>query len=112
MIYELRSYFAHPGKMGALQKRFRDHTCKLFEKHGITNVGYWTNSIGGRNDELIYILGFQDLAQRDAAWAASRRTRTGAPPPNQRRTARWSTTSRTGFCDRRTFRRCGEGERR
>ena len=70
MIYELRSYFAHPGKMGALQKRFRDHTCALFEKHGITNVGYWTNAIGGRSDELVYILGFQDMAHRDAAWAA------------------------------------------
>ena len=52
MIYELRSYYAHPGKMGALQKRFRDHTCKLFEKHGITNVGYWTNAIGGRNEGI------------------------------------------------------------
>lgn len=70
MIYELRSYYAHPGKMGALQKRFRDHTTKLFEKHGITNVGYWTNSIGGRSDELVYILGFQDLGQRETAWAA------------------------------------------
>ena len=70
MIYELRSYYAHPGKMGALQKRFREHTCKLFEKHGITNVGYWTNSIGGRSDELVYILGFESLAQRDAAWVA------------------------------------------
>lgn len=70
MIYELRSYYANPGKMGALQKRFREHTCHLFEKHGITNVGYWTNSIGGRSDELVYILGFEDLGQRDAAWAA------------------------------------------
>ena len=70
MIYELRSYYANPGKMGALQKRFRDHTCKLFDKHGITNVGYWTNAIGGRSDELWYMLGYEDLAQRQAAWAA------------------------------------------
>lgn len=70
MIYEMRTYVAHPGKMGALQKRFRDHTTKLFEKHGITNVAYFTNAIGGSSDELIYILGFQDLNQRDAAWAA------------------------------------------
>jgi hypothetical protein len=48
--------------------RFRNHTVKLFEKHGITNVGYWTNTIGGRSDELWYILGFEDLAQRDKAW--------------------------------------------
>ncbi len=70
MIYEQRSYFVHPDKMGALQKRFRDHTCKLFEKHGITNVGYWTNAIGGRSDELLYIIGFENLGQRDAAFAA------------------------------------------
>lgn len=70
MIYEMRSYFAAPGKMGALQARFRDHTTALFEKHGIVNVGYFTNAIGGRSDELIYILGFKDAAHRDAAWAA------------------------------------------
>ena len=62
MIYELRSYFANPGKMGALQRRFRDHTVTLFEKHGIHNVGYWTNSIGGRTDELVYIVSFTDMA--------------------------------------------------
>lgn len=70
MIYELRVYTAASGKMGALQARFRDHTCKLFEKHGIKNVAYWTNSIGGRNDELWYVLGFNDLAHRQSAWQA------------------------------------------
>ncbi len=70
MIYELRIYTANTGRMGALQARFRDHTTRLFEKHGIKNVGYWTNAIGGRNDELWYMLGFQDLAHRQAAWAA------------------------------------------
>lgn len=69
MIFELRIYTVHPGKMGALQARFRDHTVRLFEKHGITNVGYWTNSIGGRTDELWYMLGFSDAAQRAEAWA-------------------------------------------
>ena len=70
MIYELRIYRANPGRMGALQARFRDHTCVLFEKHGITNVGYWINAIGGRSDELWYILGYEDLAARQASWAA------------------------------------------
>lgn len=68
MIYELRIYTANPGKMAALQARFRDHTCRLFEKHGIKNVGYWTNAIGGRSDELWYMLGFEDLADRQRAW--------------------------------------------
>jgi hypothetical protein len=72
MIYELRIYTAAPGKMAALQARFRDHTLALFEKHGIQNVGYWTNAIGGRSDELWYILGYEDMAQRDRAWAGFR----------------------------------------
>ena len=70
MIYELRIYTANTGKMPALQARFRDHTTALFEKHGIKNVGYWTNAIGGRNDELWYMLGFESLAHRQTAWAA------------------------------------------
>jgi hypothetical protein len=70
VIYELRIYRAHPGKLPALSARFRDHTCRLFEKHGIKNVGYWTTSIGGRNDELWYMLAYADLAQRDKAWAS------------------------------------------
>ena len=70
MIYELRIYRAFPGKMPALQARFRDHTCRLFEKHGITNVGYWTTAIGGRNDELWYIIGHESLAAREKNWAA------------------------------------------
>ncbi|MBI5948953.1 MAG: NIPSNAP family protein [Chloroflexi bacterium] len=69
MIYELRIYTANPGKMRALQARFRDHTCRLFEKHGIKNVGYWTNAVGGRSDELWYMVGFEDMGQRDQAWA-------------------------------------------
>jgi hypothetical protein len=68
MIYELRIYTAHPGKMGALQARFREHTTALFEKHGLKNVGYWTNAVGGRSDELWYMLAFEDAAQRDEAW--------------------------------------------
>jgi len=70
VIYELRIYRAAPGKLPALMSRFRDHTCELFEKHGLKNVGYWRNTIGGRNDELWYMLAFEDMAQRDAAWRA------------------------------------------
>ena len=67
-----------PGPDGALQARFRDHTCALFEKHGMTNVGYWVNAIGGRSDELWYILGYEDLA------AAGRMGRVRADPEWQR----------------------------
>lgn len=70
MIYELRIYRANPGRMAALLARFRDHTCRLFEKHGMKNVGYWTNAIGGRTDELWYILAYESLAARQEAWQA------------------------------------------
>ncbi|MDA0269569.1 MAG: NIPSNAP family protein [Chloroflexi bacterium] len=70
MIYELRIYTANTGKMAALQARFRDHTVALFERHGIKNVGYWTNAVGGRSDELWYMLAFEDAGQRQQAWAA------------------------------------------
>lgn len=70
MIYELRTYQAMPGKMPALLARFREHTAALFEKHGMKNVGYWTNVIGGGSDQLIYMLAFDDLGHRERAWAA------------------------------------------
>src|SRR5687768_12299837 len=41
-FFELRVYTAAPGKMDALNKRFREHSLKFFEKHGIKSVGYWT----------------------------------------------------------------------
>lgn len=68
MIYELRIYTANPGKMSRLQARFRDHTLRLFERHGIKSVGYWTNVIGGRSDELWYIVAYESLADRERAW--------------------------------------------
>jgi len=70
MIHELRIYRTHPGRMPALLRRFRDHTVALFEKHGIHNVAYWLNSVGGRNDELWYVVGFEDMAARESAWAS------------------------------------------
>ena len=79
MIYEYRVYEAAPGKMPALNARFRDHTLKLFERHGIKNIGYWTSNIGDYSDRLIYIVAFESVEQRERAWAAF-----GADPDWQR----------------------------
>lgn len=68
MLYELRIYDAIPGKLPVLHERFRKHTLKLFEKHGIKSVGYWTNMIGPSNRQLIYILQWDSLAQRQELW--------------------------------------------
>lgn len=70
MIYELRIYTPYPGKLSPLMRRFRDHTCGLFEKHGIKQVGYWTVAIGGRSDQLWYMLAFDDSQHMDEAWRA------------------------------------------
>ncbi len=56
-VFEIRTYTTEEGKLDALQARFRDHTKKLFEKHGITNIGYWTPEDAPlSHNTLIYIL--------------------------------------------------------
>ncbi len=67
--YEMRIYTAAPGKMDALHKRFRDHTLKLFEKHGIRNVGYWTGT--GKNEgKLYFIISYPTEQSREKHWNA------------------------------------------
>jgi len=66
-LYELRTYHAAPGKLDALLARFRDHTTRLFEKHGMTNIGYWV-PVENKANVLIYLLAYPDRAARDASW--------------------------------------------
>ena len=66
-FYELRIYHCEPGKLPDLEQRFRNHTRALFEKHGMTNVAYWTPTKEG-NQSLYYILKYKDRADRDRAW--------------------------------------------
>lgn len=69
MIYELRIYDTLPGRLPALHKRFAEHTLALFERHGIKSIGYWEEAVGQSN-RLVYLLAFEDLAQRDRAFQA------------------------------------------
>jgi hypothetical protein len=70
-LFEMRTYTANEGKFEALHKRFRDHTCKLFEKHGMTNIGYWTPTEGpGKDNTLVYLLAYPNREARDASWKA------------------------------------------
>lgn len=70
-VYELRMYHANPGKLDALQKRFREHTIDIFNKHDMKSVGYWVPQDPPNSENLlIYIL---EHPNRDAAkknWAA------------------------------------------
>ncbi len=73
-LFELRIYTASPGKLDDLHARFRDHTCKLFEKHGIANFGYWTpmEKDKGADNTLIYIVAHKSKEASDASWKAFR----------------------------------------
>jgi NIPSNAP len=56
-VFEMRTYTAAPGKFEALKTRFRDHTIRLFQKHGITSIGYWIPMDPPNSENtLIYIL--------------------------------------------------------
>ena len=66
-LYELRTYHAEAGKLDALLARFRDHTVKLFEKNGMTNIGYWV-PVDNKDNLLIYLLAYPDRTTRDASW--------------------------------------------
>ncbi|WP_026461801.1 NIPSNAP family protein [Adhaeribacter aquaticus] len=68
-FYEMRIYYAAPGKLEDLQSRFRNHTTKIFEKHGMTNVGYWV-PVENTDNKLIYILSYPSKEARDASWKA------------------------------------------
>ena len=69
--FELRTYTVRaegPGSIDVLHTRFRDHTNRLFQKHGMTIVGFWQPNNPGMERTLIYLLVYKDRAARDAAW--------------------------------------------
>lgn len=68
-VQELRIYDAMPGKLPALHDRFANHTIKLFARHGIENIAYWTEDVGTSN-RLVYLLGYPDLGAREKSWAS------------------------------------------
>lgn len=72
-VFELRTYIAAPGKLDALNKRFRDHTCELFKKHGMTLIGFWVPTDGdAAKNTLTYVLAHKNRASADASWKAFR----------------------------------------
>lgn len=72
-VYELRIYHTYEGKLPALLARFRDHTTKLFEKHGMKNVAYWTATDDPqKSNTLVYILAHPSREAADANWKSFR----------------------------------------
>lgn len=71
-LFEMRIYHAAPGKLADLEKRFRDHTVKLFAKHGMENLGYWIplDEKDGSTNTLIYVLAYPNRDAREKSWQA------------------------------------------
>jgi hypothetical protein len=72
MIYELRIYRCVPGRLPALISRFRNHTLRLWEKHGIRQAGFWTTLVGESSQQLTYMLAWDSLAEREKRWDSFR----------------------------------------
>jgi hypothetical protein len=69
-VYEMRVYYAEPGKLDALNARFRDHTMKLFAKHGMTNVGYFVPVGENKDNKLVYFLAYPSKDAAAQSWKA------------------------------------------
>jgi hypothetical protein len=71
-VFELRTYTTNPGKLEDLHSRFRDHTLRIFTKHGMTNMLYWRPT-GGQptmENKMVYLLSFPSVEARNASWTA------------------------------------------
>ena len=69
-VFEIRTYHTFPGRLDALHKRFREHTMKMFEKHGMTNVAYWTpQDSPAKDNTLIYVISHASRAAAKKSWA-------------------------------------------
>jgi hypothetical protein len=66
VVFELRTYTTHEGRLPALETRFRDHTMALFEKHGMRNIGYWVPV--DKPNTLIYIIAHESAAAIPENW--------------------------------------------
>jgi hypothetical protein len=68
-VFELRTYTAEEGRLSDVVARFRDHTTKLFDKHGMTNVGYWVpQDDPARKNTLVYVLAFPSREAAKKSW--------------------------------------------
>ena len=72
-VFELRTYTAPEGKLGELHQRFRDHTMRIFQKHGMTNVGYWSPQDAPLSQNtLIYVIAHPSREAAKKSWDAFR----------------------------------------
>ncbi len=70
MIYELRFYSVAPGRMADVHDRFSHHLPALFQRHGVKLVGHWSALAGPDAPRFVYLIAYQDYAEREAVWGA------------------------------------------
>jgi hypothetical protein len=70
MLYEMRVYHCMPGRLPALLKRFETKTLAIWQKHGIRQAGFFTTVVGETNQQLVYFLAWESLAERERKWSA------------------------------------------
>jgi hypothetical protein len=72
-VFELRTYHAAPGKMAALHARFRDHSCRLLHKHGMTLLGFWVPLAPAEAEtKLLYLVAYPSREAAERSWTAFR----------------------------------------
>src|SRR5262245_8780719 len=70
-VYELRMYHVNPGRMQALVSRFRDQTRPIFDRHGISSVGYWVPQDSPAKDNLfVYVVSHPSREAAAKNWKA------------------------------------------
>jgi NIPSNAP protein len=68
-VFELRTYTAPDGKLSNLHARFRDHTRRIFNKHGMKSVVYFAPTDAPLKDNtLIYILEHPSREEAKKHW--------------------------------------------
>ena len=70
MIYELRIYNIHEGKMEDICSRFKNHALKYFPKYDIKVTDFWVDASG--ENTIYYICEFENKVKMEAAWESFR----------------------------------------
>ena len=72
MLYEQRIYRCYPSRMPALLERFETITLSIWDRHSIRQAGFWVPVVGKSNLELIYLLAWESMSEREKKWASFR----------------------------------------
>ena len=71
-VFELRVYHALPGKLPAMESRFRETTSKLLAKHDLKVVGYWTpdSKSPAWDNTFVFLLAHSSRGEAEKNWDA------------------------------------------